>query len=208
MAREAIDCQVETPDGVLQRYYPNGKLGGLTVDGTPPGALSQRVLLTVHVRQPTRDFEVRGVVAWARRKGSESLKACYGVDFEVGEDRARDRLLAFARHEVGPEALRFEHRVHVEVPIRVREGQAEHAWQLADLSTGGAFILTRVAPSVGTALTLSVRPPMSLLSLKLEGRVAWVRRGGPLPGMGVEFTQATPAQRERLQKWLARLAKN
>lgn len=205
MPRVSATCEVETPQALLGRYYPNGKLGGLTIDGQPPAALGQRVRLTVLVRQPTREFELQGVVAWARRKGSKSLVACYGVDFETGEDAARNRLLSFASDKLRPEALRTEHRVHVELPVKVLHGDTERKEQLVDLSSGGAFIRTRDTLDLGTLVTLSVRAPMTLVAMQLEGRVAWVRRGGPSPGIGVEFTDPDGKQRNSLAKLLAKL---
>ncbi|MHB8879264.1 MAG: hypothetical protein ACYC8T_36670, partial [Myxococcaceae bacterium] len=62
-----VSLQIAAPKDLLVRYYPNGKLGGLTVDGPLPGALGQRCALVVRAASPaTRHFNVRGQRAGAR----------------------------------------------------------------------------------------------------------------------------------------------
>lgn len=202
----SVTLEVAEPRQLLKRYYPNGRLGGLTVDGRPPSALGQHVVLSVRVKKPAREFILRGQVAWARVKGSKQLAESYGIDFLPEDDAMRVRLLAFARNELPDDVTRLEHRVQVELPARIiYEGRSRSEF-LADLSPGGAFIRTWDPLEPHVLLELLVRPPRSFLGLQLHGRVAWQRRAGSDPGMGVEFVNTDPVMRERIKRLLERLS--
>ncbi len=205
-SRVSATLSVERPEALLASYFPNGKRGGLTVPGTPPGALGQRVHLTVKVRSPAREFELKGVIAWARRKGSKALAASWGMELLAEDDAVRERLLAFANREVDSAALRVEPRRPVELTVKLVHGGEERKELLADLSTGGAFIRTRRPLEQGEPVELVVRPPLSFTSVTLKGRVAWARGGGPAAGMGVEFVDRDGSQKEPLRKLLSKLA--
>lgn len=199
-----VTLAVAFPVDVLHRYYPNGKLGGLTIDGSSPSALGQLIDLTVKIERPAREFTVRGQLAWARHRGSRNLKECYGVDFLAG-DEGSQRLLAFARRDLDAEATRHSARILTDLKVRItHHGQTRREF-LADLSAGGAFVRSGVPAEVGELLELHLRPPGSLSSMKLDARVAWVRATGTEPGMGLEFVDADPKVVERLGKVLARL---
>ena len=201
-----VSLEVSEPDALLERLYPNGKLGGVTVSGKSPGALGQHVLLTVRVRRPTRrEFTLRGQLAWARYKASKALGASFGIDFLPEDDATRQRLLAFARQEVGSEATRFEPRVQVELSVRlVHAGRLRREF-LADLSPGGAFIRTWDPIPLDERVELVVRGPLQLRALRLQGRVAWLRQTGDDPGMGIEFIERDDATRHRISDLIAKL---
>lgn len=208
-AEVEASLSVETPAALVHRYYPNGTLGGLSVDGRLPAALGTRTVLTVTVKKPVREFTVRGVLAWVRHSTNRQVGS-FGVDFIPDDDATRVRLLAFARNEVDADAVRVEKRVQVELPVRlVHAGQTRREF-LADLSTGGAFVRTWNPLPVGEQVHLAVKPPGALavllpMSLDLAGRVAWARTTGDHPGMGIEFA-ADDEARARVEKLLARLA--
>lgn len=196
---------VAAPGDLLPRFYPNGKLGGLSVDGGWPGALGEFVTLHVRVRKPPREFVFLGQVAWARRKGSRQLLECFGVDFQADDDATISRMLAFARNEVSAETTRLERRVEIELPIKLLHGKTSRRERLADLSHGGAFVRTWDPLDVDEVVELVVRPPSSLFSLRLKGRVAWVRRVGDASGMGIEFFDLQGSLRRDVDRLLARL---
>ncbi len=199
--------EVETPSGILERLYPNGKLGGLAVDGRCPGALGQYCLVTVVVKRPARSVAVRGQLAWARHRGVKpGLEPCFGVDFVPEDDAARVRLLAFARNELEPHMLRIEARVQVQLPVRLLHGGAVRREHLADLSSGGAFVRTWDPLGLGEWVDLVLRPPFAFLSTTLRGRVAWVRKTGQAAGMGIEFVDEDGTQRPKVTKLLSKLA--
>lgn len=200
-----VVLEVAQPHEVAERYYPNGKLGGLALEGKAPGPLGMLVQLTVRVHQPVRSFVVKGQLAWARHKAGRGQVPAFGVDFLPEDDATRVRLLAFARDEVEQQATRAEERMQVELQVRlVHEGvtRREH---LADLSEGGAFVRTWNPIQPGEAVELLVRPPRSLLSVSLKGRVAWVRPTGPHSGMGIEFDPDDGAGRLHVARILSKL---
>lgn len=198
-----LTLEVAFPSDVLARVYPNGKLGGLTMDGKSPGALGQLVQLTVKVQRPEREFTLRGQLAWARHKrGAKSLKESYGVDF-LGD---HERLLQFARAELDPSALRGGPRLATDLPVRITHGGHTRKEFLVDLSDGGAFIRSPDPIPVGHEVELHVRPPRALLGFTLKGRVAWQRNTGAATGFGVEFIEEDSGTRARLEKLLVRLS--
>ena len=197
-----VTLEVAFPSDVLGRIYPNGKLGGVSMDGKVPGSLGQLVRLTVKVGRPLRDFQVKGQLAWARHKGSRGLKECYGIDF-VGD---HERLLAFARAELDPSALRTGPRLATDLPVRISHGGHVRREFLVDLSDGGAFIRSPDPIPVGHEVELHVRAPHALLGFTLKGRVAWQRNTGAARGFGVEFIDEDPPTRARLDKLLVRLS--
>jgi uncharacterized protein (TIGR02266 family) len=201
-----VGLTVGQPHELAERYYPNGKLGGLSVDGKAPGPLGMRVQLKVRVKKPARTFVVKGQLAWARHKAPRGQTAAFGVDFLPEDDATRVRLLAFARNELEEGATRLEDRLQVELPVRlVHEGTTRKEF-LADLSAGGAFVRTWNPLEPGELVELSVRPPRSLMSLTLKGRVAWRRTTGQHTGMGIAFEDDGHGARERVEKLLARLS--
>lgn len=200
-----VTLEVDEPRRLLERHYPNGRLGGMTVDGRPPGALGQHVVLTIRVRKPSREFTVRGQLAWARRKASKQLGESFGIDFLPSDDAKRMRLLAFARSELDDAFTRLEPRIQLELPVKITVAGRVRSEFLADLSPSGAFIRTWDPLEPNTKLELVVKPHRSLLGLQLSGRVAWQRRTGTDPGMGVEFLHGDPAVRERIASLIARV---
>ena len=72
--------------------------------------------------------------------------------------------------------------------VRYRAGAAS-AWIVAetrDIGVGGAFIVTRAQPSIGTTLTIELTLPTSDQRFTLPAVVRWCRPGDD-GGMGVQF---------------------
>jgi uncharacterized protein (TIGR02266 family) len=204
-----VSLEVPAPKDLLVRYYPNGKLGGLTVDGPLPGVLGQRCELMVRALSPAqRQFNIRGQLAWARHKGSRGLKECFGIDFLAEDDAGRQRLLSFAKEEVEPSGSRYEERLFTDLPVKISHEGKVRKEVLFDLSQGGAFVRSALPPPVGTLLEFDVRPPLSLTHLRLNGRVAWIRQTGTARGMGIEFLYDDANQAERVRKLLNRVARS
>jgi uncharacterized protein (TIGR02266 family) len=199
-----LKLEVGFPSDVLGRFYPNGKLGGLTLHGKLPGSLGQLVLLTVKVERPLRDFQVKGQLAWARHKGSLNLKAQYGVDF-IGD---HERLLQFARAELDPSTLRLGPRLATDLPVRITHGGYMRKEFLVDLSDGGAFVRSPDPIPVGHKIELHLKPPRALLGFTLKGRVVWTRNTGTATGFGVEFAEDESGTRARLEKLLLKLSQS
>ncbi|MGA9523783.1 MAG: PilZ domain-containing protein [Myxococcaceae bacterium] len=200
------EVEFERAEELLQGLYPNGRLGGLTIDGLPPASVGARVDLVVHIRTPARrHFCVRTRLSWARRKGARGLKECFGLDFLEEDASARERLVSFALGKGSVETVRYEQRRRLELPVVLTYDGIQRHEQLADLSIGGAFVRSQAPLPRGCEVELSMRPPRALTRLNLPARVVWLRRTGDAAGMGLEFAFETPKQAERLQKLLARL---
>ena len=194
---------VATPEALAAAHYPNGKLGGLTVPGKPPGALGQRVALTISCARPHRQFTIEGQLAWARHKAGVGGPSGFGVDF-LPDDDVPARVLAFARGELDSRATRSSTRHLVSLQVKlVHAGLPRKEW-IADLSAGGAFIRTWNPLPIGAPVQVFLRTPLALTSLEVPAQVAWQRVVGQDPGMGLEFI-APPELRARLEKWLGRL---
>ncbi len=73
---------------------------------------------------------------------------------------------------------------------------------ITDLSAMGIFIRTAMPLPPGTRLNLHFAPPGSP-ELNVEGEVVWTNQHranaeSPNPGMGVQFLDLTPAQRDQV----------
>jgi uncharacterized protein (TIGR02266 family) len=200
--------RLEVRDGqeLLSRFYPNGALGGLTLDGRPSSMLGERLLLTVTVAEPApRHFDVVVQHAWVRHKGSTTLKESYGVDFDRDDAAARERLLEFANQRLSPDVARFDERVAADLPVKLLHEGKTRKETLADLSHGGAFVRTTTPLPVGAEIGITLRPPKALFSLELRGKVTWNRVQGEPAGMGISFLFRNAREEERLHKLLAQL---
>lgn len=190
---------------VLTRSYPNGRNGGIRVDGVPPGPLGTTVQMVISVAEPAeRKFRVRGVVSWVRRKHG-TMDDAYGVDFLAEDGPGRERLLAFASDRVSVEATRYQERVLTDLPVKITHQDRPRKETLFDLSEGGAFVRSRLPIPVGDPVKFELRPPLSLRALTLDARVAWIRREGDSAGYGLEFTRTHAREQERIRKLLERL---
>lgn len=204
MTDGAAQLVVDGPRALLEHHYPNGRQGGLWVEGACPGVVGQQLELEVVVQHPVRRFRVSGRVAWARRAQHGKLPRAWGLDF-APDDQAVARLLAFARSELSAEALRHEARLTVALPVRLTHGHEKRVEYLSDLSTGGAFVRTFALLEPGELVTLRLRPPGSLFSLTLEARVAWARPSGPDTGLGLEFIDFDGTTRGKVLELIERL---
>jgi len=200
------DLKVASPAELAEHYYPNGRLGGLSVNGKSPGALGQLVLLRVEVARPARQFVLRGQLAWVRHKSGPNQPTGFGVDFVPEDDATRVRLLAFARQEVSSDATRIEQRQQVELKVRLVHDGRPRKELVADLSPGGAFVRSWNPLPVGSKVQIHLRLPLSFTGFELHGHVAWVRLAGEHPGMGVEFARDDDT-RIKIEKLLMKLAR-
>jgi uncharacterized protein (TIGR02266 family) len=99
-------------------------------------------------------------------------------------------------------------RKQVAVEIRVDGSPAfgHLSFDSGDISVGGAFLQSEVLYDEGEVLDLELRLPAGA-PLRTRARIAWVRRVDPdgAAGMGVQFEDLAPAERQRLERFLARL---
>lgn len=201
-----VALEVQHARDLLPRTYPNGRLGGVRIDGPLPAPTGSHVQLIVKVQEPAeRTFRVQGQIAWARHQTTHGLKECFGIDFVPQDETGRDRLLAFASDRVPVDATRYQERVETNLPVKITHGGILRKEKLIDLSEGGAFVRAQLPLPVGSEVKFELRPPLSLRSITLEGRVAWLRRTGDNRGYGIEFVKASARESERIRKLLDKL---
>ena len=98
-----------------------------------------------------------------------------------------------------------ERREHQRVPVCLEvDYSCDDTFLFAyitDMSAMGIFIQTTTPKPPGTLLNLRFRTPDGA-RLDVEGRVIWINQPhGPEsinPGMGVQFVELTPAQRDQI----------
>lgn len=112
--------------------------------------------------------------------------------FPVDEDR-----------RLGRERRQFE-RVLVDLEVDYKCEDTFLFAYITDISAMGIFVRTNNPEPPGTRLNLRFSPPGTEAAFELEGVVVWVNPYRPgdrenlNPGMGIQFVDLTPAQRERL----------
>ena len=117
------------------------------------------------------------------------------------KDRRR-RILPVSRERRGQERREHE-RVLVNFEVDYKGDDTFLFAYITDLSAVGIFIQTDKPHPPGTNLNLRFRPPGGS-QIDVEGRVIWVNRPRPgkvdsqNPGMGIQFMDLTPAQREQI----------
>ena len=84
-------------------------------------------------------------------------------------------------------AARRHRRVSVDLEVRWTWNGSRYASRARDLSHGGAFIESRVLPTVGAKVSVELRLPDATPALALGAEVAWLRTRAGAPGFGVSF---------------------
>jgi Tfp pilus assembly protein PilZ len=200
-----LQLTLPIPRALMALRYPNGKQGGLTLEGAAPAPLGTLVTVQVTCVAPARAFEVLGQLAWARPRSSSTRQGTFGVDFVPEGEGARRRLFAFARGELSEAATRQFERNKVPLRVKVVHAGNARAEQLVDLSLGGALIRMPLPLPLSAQLELVIRPPRALLPMRLKARVVRVESRGETSGVGVAFSE--PSASAQVDKLLARLAR-
>ena len=120
-------------------------------------------------------------------------------------------------HKAGDsQAQKEEGRTHQRVPVQLLVDYRSDGNYLfdfcRDLGTGGVFIETAHPLSHGSTVELTFTLPDSKETLEARGRVIWVQTAVPgkelTPGMGVQFEDFTPEQRQLLHKFVERYSRS
>jgi type IV pilus assembly protein PilZ len=118
------------------------------------------------------------------------------------ERRRRDLNVPADRRATGADR-RVHTRVMVDIKVDYKSADTFLFAYITDISALGLFIRTNAPEPPGTVLNLSFTPPDGP-QLNLEGRVMWINPFRPTsydninPGMGVQFIDLTPPQREQI----------
>ena len=118
-----------------------------------------------------------------------------------------------SKKSVSKEAAGAESREHHRVPVQLLVDYRSDGNYLfdfcRDLGVGGVFIQTKEPLPMGSEVALTFTLPDSKETLDAKGKVIWVQgqvegRSEQSPGMGVQFDQFAPEQRELLEEFIAR----
>lgn len=96
--------------------------------------------------------------------------------------------------------------VAVDFTARDSQGVGHLVFTSADLSAGGTFLKADMLLEEGEELNVEFRLPQHPTAIKVEARVAWVRRFPQVnepAGMGVEFVDLDEADREAMVAFLS-----
>jgi uncharacterized protein (TIGR02266 family) len=112
---------------------------------------------------------------------------------------------ALVKADISPER-RVQPRVGLVVPVEYQRQQAFQMATASNMSVGGVFIQTPVPLEAGEQVVLRFRLPGREAPIKVLGKVVWRNadpntRGGR--GMGIQFLDLTPADRELIERNLA-----
>lgn len=188
--------------------YSDESVDGLLYCRTRSGLeIGEQVVVEVSLPGLPNRTSMRGEVA-ATRAGQGSW-----IQLHVGDAHGRDFLLRFARGELlpGDQVERGHRRIPVAVPVTCRiEEVDEPAGQRVlgttrDLGGGGAWIESPAPPPVGTRVSVLLGPMSPAVgTLRLDGRVAWLRRDRGARGFGIRFDPKGSRDARRLRALLRR----
>ena len=114
----------------------------------------------------------------------------------------RNRVVPVSQERRTGRERREHQRVLVSMEVDYRCDKTFLFAYITDLSAMGIFIQTSEPLPPGTLLNLRFQPPGGA-QFDVEGRVIWVnpprKHDSINPGMGVQFVDLTPAQREQIK---------
>ena len=97
-------------------------------------------------------------------------------------------------------------RAVVRLQVEERELFRVPLYVTANLSVGGMFLITKTPLPPQTQLRLRFRLPKDRTFIQTVAKVLWARDDstapGPAPGMGVQFLECSPEDRERIRAFI------
>ena len=98
-------------------------------------------------------------------------------------------------------------RRHPRVPVRLRVYSRDNAFpeEARDLSLGGMSLETGQLLPAGSKMEFELEIPQRDIRILLVGEVAWVKRDGARPAMGIRFSGGSELHRQLLANYLDRL---
>lgn len=199
-----LTCAFASPGAFLASYRADPADGELDCETRSALATDQPVVVEVSFPGLPNPILLRGMVVDVQPGRRARIR------IHDGDAHGRDFLLRVARGELEPvEPVERNHRrIPVSLPITCRiEEVGEPAAQVIglthDVGGGGAWILCASPPAVGTRVSLSLGP-VEGDTLRLDGRVAWLRRDVWVTGFGVRFDTKDSRDAARLRGLLRR----
>jgi uncharacterized protein (TIGR02266 family) len=138
---------------------------------------------------------IRGAVLWCRHQDDGSYLA--GIGFFAQEAERREHLLGAPPAPSVQSRERRETRYDSTLKVTYQTATDFVVDYTRNISTGGLFVDSKLAPSIGTRILFRLYPPGRETPIDLPGEVAWLRPGG---GFGVRFAATSRPARDQLQK--------
>ena len=183
---KTVKIKLKNGPDFLTYYFHDGNIGGMLVPGRSDLQLGSSINIELYTLAENQVFSIRGQVKWRRLRDEAKLRAGAGVEFLDSERKARDTLLEFANGR----AISIHRRKSARLPAIIEVDYAAGSVFLTDVtdnvSKGGAFLLTRSPPPLGTILKVRLRPPGYRHGVTIDAEVIW-RRESERPGVGVRF---------------------
>jgi CheY-like chemotaxis protein len=174
---EALEiARRELPDLIIMdRYMPkmNGIASCLAIKADPSLAHIPVIMATNAARQDDADECIRAGASGIISKPIES------------------KALLDIIKEYLPEINRRPARVAEALEMKIVADQSLHPALTEDISVNGAFAVSDLHVAVNEELMFSFLLPGKEVPIEAQGRVVWLRKGGAVPGFGIEFSKIT-----------------
>lgn len=181
---------------------------GIAVRSLAPPHVGARVSMALYL--PNAAVPEVAIARVARSRSGSPAESGFWADFIVVDPQARMRISHLLAEQ---DQVEGQHRAYQRVPVRLSvrfrtasEFVQEHA---LNLSRGGIFIRTNEPPSVDTAVEVELQlpdagPPVSSAGVVVHRQMPG---GVKVPGVGVQFVDASDTFRERIDEYMDSLLK-
>src|SRR6267378_8360405 len=182
---------------------------GIAVRSLAPPQVGARVSMALYL--PNTSVPEVAIGRVAKAKSGAAGDAGFWADFIVVDPQARMRISHLLSDRDQSESANHRgfprHQVILEVRFRTaRDFVLEHA---SNISRGGIFIQTDDPPPLETAVQVEIQLPDDVASVTSNGIVVHrqLAVGGKQPGVGVQFIDSGDEFRDRIDHYMATLAK-
>lgn len=188
----------------LKLFFKEGEAGSVFVPGATQCRPGDAVKLGIFFEEEQRTFRIRGSVRWKRMTRSKRLPIGMAVEILPKEREALTLILDYAHGREVNWTDRDE-RVPAQIQIHYATGSVFLSDMTEDLSKGGVFLRTDEALRVGDPLRLKLKLPGDFFSVRVGGRVTWVRDNPR--GVGIQFEFDNGRTKNRVQRIVDELRK-
>ncbi len=188
----------------LKLFFKEGEAGSVFVPGNTQCRPSDPVRLALFFEEEQRTFRVRGTVRWKRMTKSRRLPIGMAVEIMPDDREALNLILDYA-HGREVNWTERDERVPAQIQIHYATGSVFLSDVTEDVSRGGVFLRTEEPLQVGDSLRLKLKLPGDFFSVRVGGRVTWVR--DKPRGVGIQFTFDNGRSQNRVQRIVDELRK-
>ena len=181
----------------LKLFFKEGEAGSIFVPGTTNCRPSDAVRLGIFFEEEQRTFRIRGTVRWKRMTKSKRLPVGMAVEVLPKERDALNLILDYANGREVNWTERDE-RIPAQLQIHYATGSVFLSDVTEAVSRGGVFLRTEEPLEVGDELRLKLKLPGDFFSVRVGGRVTWVREKPR--GVGIQFSFDNGRAQSRMQR--------